>query len=1014
MSVRAVLAVLIALFAVQLPLGAQVRPDSSARAATVQKPDTVPKRDSTKAKADSLAQGRDTTTRRVTIPGMALPGADTTKKKRVLEFDPPDSIMNVLLGLKGYSVTRYQGERIVFDARDREMHLVGKRAMVSKDTALLVGDTIQFNDSTQVVEARGDTLILRDPSQQPDDIVALHMLRYDVQNRQGVMRDVTTTVQSGNEWVVHGGTAAIRGDTLSGGAGSTAFYALNGWLTSCTDSVPHYHFAASQLKMITKNVIVARPAVLYIADIPVFWLPFIFQDIRSGRRSGIIPPRFGFSDLIRNSPTYRRTIDNFGYYFAVSDYVSAQVTMDWRSDARPIAGQPGYVKFNGTVDYAVRDRFLNGSVGVSYHYLRDGSTNQQYSLSHTQQFSQRTGLTANLNYVTNTVVQQSTQINPFAAVQVIGSTLNFHSGRGPFTFTLGGGQKQYPGRQQIDRDFPSISVSSKPITVGEWLTWTPSLTMSNSQSLHQDQVGDFAYQLFQRSDGSIDSSKVDRSRRNSSIRFDTPLEIHGFSWRNSFSLTDALADFPQKMTIVDVADTSKREQRVFRRTYLTSLDWTTAFNVPQFSFAGLKIGPAVSFQKVDPAFGLLVRSERTGNQYASQSMRPVFGLSTAPTLYHIYPGFGPLAQIRHSISPSISFNYSPRASVSDDFLRATGRTRPGYLGANRQSQVSLGLNTVLEAKLRPSSDTVPPSQWAKVKLLSLNFSSLTYDFERARATGGTGLTNTTFDITARSDLLPGLDFGTAYSLFQGDPVSDTATFKPYRTTLRATLSLGSGSPLVRAIGRLLGLTESGPETPPGQAAAPPPPMGTSPSFVAGQPIAGSINRLTLNIPRGQGWQWQFSYSAQRSRPARGTGIVTLDPTADCLQFRDTDPYLYGVCVSQTSATTGPNGPGVASSLGGTYFNTPAQASAQSNLSFHVTPKWAAQWSTTYDFEQHQFASQIITLQREMHDWDAVFAFTRAPNGNFAFNFHIALKAQPDLKFDFDRRDYPRGYTGVQR
>ena len=47
----------------------------------------------------------------------------------------------------------------------------------------------------------------------------------------------------------------------------------------------------------------------------------------------------------------------------------------------------------------------------------------------------------------------------------------------------------------------------------------------------------------------------------------------------------------------------------------------------------------------------------------------------------------------------------------------------------------------------------------------------------------------------------------------------------------------------------------------------------------------------------------------------------------------------------------------------------------------------------------------MSLQRDLHDWRAVFAFTQAPNGNFAFNFFIALKAQPDLKFDYDRRSY---------
>lgn len=94
--------------------------------------------------------------------------------------------------------------------------------------------------------------------------------------------------------------------------------------------------------------------------------------------------------------------------------------------------------------------------------------------------------------------------------------------------------------------------------------------------------------------------------------------------------------------------------------------------------------------------------------------------------------------------------------------------------------------------------------------------------------------------------------------------------------------------------------------------------------------------------------------------------------------------------------------------------TPAQANAQSNLSFHITEKWGAQWSTTYDITRKEFASQIFTLTRELHDWNATFAFMRAPNGNFTFNFHISLKAQPDIKFDWDTRDYPRGYSGVRR
>ena len=54
----------------------------------------------------------------------------------------------------------------------------------------------------------------------------------------------------------------------------------------------------------------------------------------------------------------------------------------------------------------------------------------------------------------------------------------------------------------------------------------------------------------------------------------------------------------------------------------------------------------------------------------------------------------------------------------------------------------------------------------------------------------------------------------------------------------------------------------------------------------------------------------------------------------------------------------------------------------------------AKWQTTYDLERHEFASQIVSLQRDLHDWRAIFGFTQSSNGNFAFNFTIALKAEP--------------------
>ena len=136
--------------------------------------------------------------------------------------------------------------------------------------------------------------------------------------------------------------------------------------------------------------------------------------------------------------------------------------------------------------------------------------------------------------------------------------------------------------------------------MGEWLTWTPSFNITNSQNFNLDAIGDFAYRSIPTAGGGVDSVKLKRDTRNSSISFDTPIEIFGFNWRNAFRVTDVANEFPERRTIYpSVRDTSVREDRVFARTYRTGLEWETSFNLPNFSQGKFNISPSMSIQKVD-------------------------------------------------------------------------------------------------------------------------------------------------------------------------------------------------------------------------------------------------------------------------------------------------------------------------------------------------------------------------------------------------------------------------------
>jgi hypothetical protein len=472
-------------------------------------------------------------------------------------------------------------------------------------------------------------------------------------------------------------------------------------------------------------------------------------------------------------------------------------------------------------------------------------------------------------------------------------------------------------------------------------------------------------------------------------------------------VNENVRNFPEQREIIGVRDTSQRTTRVFARTFETNVDWTTSFNLPRFFQGTWNLSPSINVANVDGASGMFVRTERSGGRWVQQPKRLSYTLSASPTLYAMLPGFGPVAKIRHSISPGISWGFSPSKTVSDEYLAALGRTRVGYLGSLAQNRVSLSLATNIEAKLRAPADSEPEAG-KKIKLLSLNFSTLTYDFVRADTANG--FTDRTFSISGRTDLLPGFDFRTSYDLFQGDPMSDTATFSPYRTDFGVTFSLDGKSGVFGLIGRLFGAST------PLVADSLAGPAGTGERSLGDQNItrqsrqnnaAGGSNMrgMQMALPSGAGWRLNLQYNATRQRRPRGGTQIVNDPATLCEGQKALGTFAYDNCLLQaiaappTGLTTGQ------SAIGAPIFVSPPTQNVTANLSFNITPNWAAQWSTQYDAVRSRFSSQQVGLQRALHDWNAVFAFSQTPNGNFSFNFYIALKAQPELKFNYDRQTY---------
>ena len=938
------------------------------------------------------AQQRPPTPPRQAAGAQDTTGRDTT---RLVEWAEPDSVMAELMARAGYLATRYQGDRVIFDAKRKEIIVLGNAA-VGREQTTLIADTIRYNDSLKIVRALGDTIVLRDPSQTAD-LVATGRLIYDVQSKQGSGTGIATSVQSGEIWFVEGPHTGFRTDTTSG---ERTFYATSGTITSCDLIEPHYHFKSKEVKMIGRRALIARPAVLYIHDIPILWVPFIYQDLRKGRRSGLLPPRFGFSDIVRNSTSYRRHIDGLGWYWAMNDYMDAKVEMGWRSGARGTDADPGWLDWRAEWKYNWLSRAMRGGLAWSNSSWTNGRSGSSYRLWHSQQFSQKSSLRADLNYQTNTSLERDRSVTVEQTFATIYSSASYDRDFGLLRMALGGTQQQSAGREEIRRTLPTLSLTPRgAISIASWLEWNPQLSLTNSQILDMT-VSDprVGFRFTPRPGGGLDSAQIIGDQRTTTVSFQTPIRIFSFNWTNSVQINDREQNHPIAWDIVDPDHPNVRHTRVYARGFSTEIEWQTQFSLPNIFQGRLNLVPSI--QILNQSSGpFAIRNELTGGEYVYQGKRLAYALSMSPTFYGLFPGFGPVTRFRHTISPSLSYTFAPKGEVSDAYLAARNQSRVGNLSDITQQRLTLSFNHNLEAKLRGRSGDTTEAGARKVKVFSMSFDALSYNFERARKTGkaSTGFETSNFGYRLSSDLLPGFDMGVRYSLFEGDVASDTARFKPFRESTDMSLSIGRDRNPFAFLARVFGKAVPGsavPENPPETDTIP----GNRPPV---QPGGFGAARDPRGIDTQQGWSASLSYSYSRQRPPRGVDVTFFDPRARCRVVAD--PGLRAACEAQALLELPDDS--LPSQQGVPRVILPPQSSMRGSFSFNLTPKWAAQWSTSYDFETADFADHSVTLQRDLHDWRATFGFNRSPFGNFAFSFFISLKAEPQLKFDYNRSTY---------
>ena len=900
------------------------------------------------------------------------------------EASTTDSTLLSLLALPGYDLVQYRGESATFATQERLLTLFGSdgtQAIMNREGLELAADSaLVFNERTGRLVTVGDEAIYR-PAQ-GDEVVTRGII-FDLNENRGTARDVQSQTTSGlGSWIVRGDFPSVSPDFSFG---------HDVMFTSCDHEEPHYHFVAREIKMSDGGTMVARNVLLYFADVGVFWMPFIAQSTEQGRRSGLLPVRFSVNDIVRTSGNYSRRLSNLGFYWAINDYLGAQAGLDWWSG--------NYTALTGQVQFNWLRQFMDSDVSFRQFWRSEGGSELAFDANYNWEISERTQVRLSGRYASSAAFVRRNSFDPREVTQSIDSEGGLNRRFDWGTLSVSANRRQFLSDDRVEATFPSANLSLSTITL---LPAPPNrsrfynnATLSASGRMSRS-VRDLAPQNLLEEPFSASLADSETWRGGMSATFSVGALSIGQNFELNRDITRGLpAGYfdpqapAQRAGIGSVADLQRSvvvphaSSRLGPRAFgaqdgqdpfdfsAENLTWSSTVNYQQTLVGSTTITPQLSIS------GRSIRSDTASvgeGSFVGAPNRISFGAQLKSDIYGFYMN----ERLRHKVSPSFDYAYSPEVT-STPLQAATF----GGRAIQPRNELRLGLTQTFEMKAdeeeadsaeaepEPLDRSAGPRrlpQARKVTVLALRTSAVTYDFEQASELGHftRGFAdNLRISHQISSDYLRGLSVSLEHLVFEDVPEAAARSFSPFVTNVNLGFSMGSETAVFRW---LRGLGGGGDEEG-DEEAAPAPSLpgeeeaeeGVDPTGFEDEDLGestivpgtrgrgtGARNRST----QGQVGRWDanFSYSLARDRAGFGDNQMI-----------------------------------------------------QGSFNFQPTEQWGVSWRTSYDVVAAAFNDHMISLTRQMHRWEADFSFRQTATGNWTFLFEVALIDNRDLHFDYEQR-----------
>ena len=587
----------------------------------------------------------------------------------------------------------YSADQIEYRLKDKETDFEGHANIKHEKTNLEAG-FITVNWQTNMLNAipklEGDTLhealfpVIKEKGKDP---MSGDAMTYNLDTRKGRVIKGHTKADDG----YYTGNQ-IRNET------EKVFYIENSTYTTCDLDTAHFHFESKRMKVIQNDIVIARPIILHLGQIPIFGIPLgIFPHKGGQRHSGWIMPSYG------ESKTRGQYLQGLGFYWAPSEYWDSKFLVDFGDmEGAVLKINNGYrmrYKFNGGLSIR-NQQLLTSSKNISdLKNARRSSTNIRWN--HSQKLRYNQTFNANVTY----------------------------SSSGDYDF-----RKKY-GQSEADRmdqkAISNISYSKR------WPKSKNSLSASyysNLDLLIEDKVNPLSPYFINPTKAGTQLNSVNRTFPKLSFRHGqsnlVPTTATDKKWFNTITWNYGLSfnnkdrDYYESVYI----DSSDSFSWLDSTSNEQNSGWvhTSSINAPQKVFKYISLNPSMNLKSVwvDKYYeGQWVDSTLSFNKKIRQGFASrttgSFSMNANTQIYGLIPiPFGPVKAIRHVMSPSIGYSWTP--DFSEPLFRkdlgyvlteydSTGKkyfhdkfagTMGGSTPRSKSKSMNFSLNNIFQAKVK--------------------------------------------------------------------------------------------------------------------------------------------------------------------------------------------------------------------------------------------------------------------------------------------------------------------------